>query len=176
MHVESCCFANLNLLLFCRSRSRWPRRCLSSLLLLACSRRSDSRVREKNLTRSSLTAALYYLHAWNRLCYCSWLHPKLRLHWAVGVPKWAGIAGALRHLHHGWRLRLIYLHPHIVKKVFLNLKRNILEKKNTTNLLTHWWSVSLFVLLTANKRWKLHRLTDRWMTDKWLEKWMTHFW
>ena len=25
------CFANLNLLLFCRTRSRWRRRCLSSL-------------------------------------------------------------------------------------------------------------------------------------------------
>ena len=25
VHVQSCCFANLNLLLFCRSR--WPRRC-----------------------------------------------------------------------------------------------------------------------------------------------------
>ena len=43
---------------------------------IACSRRSDSRAREKNsrrkkndgnLTRSPLTAALYYLNAWNRL-------------------------------------------------------------------------------------------------------------
>ena len=33
MHVQSCCFANLNLLLFCRSRCRRYRRCLSSLLL-----------------------------------------------------------------------------------------------------------------------------------------------
>ena len=32
MHVQSCCFANLNLLLFCRSRFRRCRRCLSSLL------------------------------------------------------------------------------------------------------------------------------------------------
>ena len=32
MHVQSCCFANLNLLLFCRSRCRCRRRCLSSLL------------------------------------------------------------------------------------------------------------------------------------------------
>ena len=31
MHVQSCCFANLNLLLFCRSRWRRRRRCLSSL-------------------------------------------------------------------------------------------------------------------------------------------------
>ena len=31
MHVQSCCFANLNLLLFCRSRCRHRRRCLSSL-------------------------------------------------------------------------------------------------------------------------------------------------
>ena len=30
MHVQSCCFANLNLLLFCRCRCR--RRCLSSLI------------------------------------------------------------------------------------------------------------------------------------------------
>ena len=29
---KSCCFANLNLLLFCRSHCRRPRRCLSSLL------------------------------------------------------------------------------------------------------------------------------------------------
>ena len=34
MHVQSCCFANLNLLLFCRSRWRRRRRCLSSLLSL----------------------------------------------------------------------------------------------------------------------------------------------
>ena len=32
MHVQSCCFANLNLLLFCRSRCRRRRRCLSSLI------------------------------------------------------------------------------------------------------------------------------------------------
>ena len=32
MHVQSCCFANPNLLLFCRSRLRRRRRCLSSLL------------------------------------------------------------------------------------------------------------------------------------------------
>ena len=31
MHVQSCCFANLNLLLFCRSGWRHRRRCLSSL-------------------------------------------------------------------------------------------------------------------------------------------------
>ena len=30
MHVQSCCFANLNLLLFCRSRWRRRRRYLSS--------------------------------------------------------------------------------------------------------------------------------------------------
>ena len=33
MHVQSCCFANLNLLLFCRSRCRRRCCCLSSLLL-----------------------------------------------------------------------------------------------------------------------------------------------
>ena len=32
MHVQSCCFANLNLLFFCRSRCRRRRRCLSSLM------------------------------------------------------------------------------------------------------------------------------------------------
>ena len=31
MHVQSCCFANLNLLLFCRSRWRRRRRCLVKL-------------------------------------------------------------------------------------------------------------------------------------------------
>ena len=34
MPMQSCCFANLNLLLFCRSRCRRRRRCLSSLLSL----------------------------------------------------------------------------------------------------------------------------------------------
>ena len=34
-HVQSCCFANINLLLFCRSRCRQSRRCLSSSLLLS---------------------------------------------------------------------------------------------------------------------------------------------
>ena len=33
MHVQSCCFPCLNLLLFCRSRCRHRRRCLSSLAL-----------------------------------------------------------------------------------------------------------------------------------------------
>ena len=32
MHVQTCCFANLNLFPFCRSRWRRRRRCLSSLL------------------------------------------------------------------------------------------------------------------------------------------------
>ena len=32
MHVKSCCFADLILLLFCRSRCRRRRRCLSSLI------------------------------------------------------------------------------------------------------------------------------------------------
>ena len=32
MHVQSCCFANVNILLFCRSRCRRRRRCLRSLL------------------------------------------------------------------------------------------------------------------------------------------------
>ena len=32
MHVQSCCFANLNLLLFFRSRRRLRRRCLSTLI------------------------------------------------------------------------------------------------------------------------------------------------
>ena len=31
MHVQSCCFANLNLLRFCRSRCRRRHRCLTSL-------------------------------------------------------------------------------------------------------------------------------------------------
>ena len=34
MHVQSCCFTKLNLLLFCPSRCRRGRCCLSSLLLL----------------------------------------------------------------------------------------------------------------------------------------------
>ena len=34
MHLQSCCFANLNLLFFCRSRWRRRRRCLSSLKAL----------------------------------------------------------------------------------------------------------------------------------------------
>ena len=33
MHVQSCCFANINLLLFNCSRCRRRRRCLNSLLL-----------------------------------------------------------------------------------------------------------------------------------------------
>ena len=32
MHVQSCCFSNLNLLVFCRSRCRRRRRCISSLM------------------------------------------------------------------------------------------------------------------------------------------------
>ena len=33
MHVQSCCFPYLNLFLFCRSRCRPRRRCLSSIML-----------------------------------------------------------------------------------------------------------------------------------------------
>ena len=38
-HVQSCCFASLNLLFFCRFRCRRRRRCLSSLSLLLKTRR-----------------------------------------------------------------------------------------------------------------------------------------
>ena len=34
-HVQSCCFARLNPLLFCRSRCRRRRRCLSSIVTMA---------------------------------------------------------------------------------------------------------------------------------------------
>ena len=34
MHLQACCFSNLNLLLFCRSRCRCRRRCLSSLMTI----------------------------------------------------------------------------------------------------------------------------------------------
>ena len=34
MHVQSCCFACLNLLLFCRSRCRRRRRCINSLFVI----------------------------------------------------------------------------------------------------------------------------------------------
>ena len=34
MHVQSCCFANPNLLLYCRSCCRLRRCCLSSLIVL----------------------------------------------------------------------------------------------------------------------------------------------
>ena len=37
MHVQSCCFTNLNLLLFCRSRWRRRGRCLSPLVASASS-------------------------------------------------------------------------------------------------------------------------------------------
>ena len=51
IHVHSCCFANLNLLLFCRSRWRLHRRCLSSLLPLRCRRRHLHRHRHRGLRR-----------------------------------------------------------------------------------------------------------------------------
>ena len=34
MQVQSCCFTNINLFLFCRSRCRRRRRCLSSLFMI----------------------------------------------------------------------------------------------------------------------------------------------
>ena len=51
IHVHSCCFANLNLLLFCRSRWRLHRRCLSSLLPLCCRRRHLHRHRHRHRGR-----------------------------------------------------------------------------------------------------------------------------
>ena len=36
MHVQSCCFANIKLLLFCRSRCLRRRRCFSSLIAEQC--------------------------------------------------------------------------------------------------------------------------------------------
>ena len=47
MHVQSCCFANLNLLRYCRSLRRRRRRCLSSLLTnpLVTSLRQKSELR-----------------------------------------------------------------------------------------------------------------------------------
>ena len=42
MHVQSCCFACLNLLLFCRARCRRLRRCINSLIRTLRSDNSDS--------------------------------------------------------------------------------------------------------------------------------------
>ena len=51
IYVHGCCFANLNLLLFCRSRWRHHRRCLSSLLPLRCRRRHLRRHRHRGRRR-----------------------------------------------------------------------------------------------------------------------------
>ena len=62
-HVQSCCFANLNLLPFCRSRCRRRRRCLSSRIKLC---RSLARttcsmtVGNPDLTASSYTFCLAF--------------------------------------------------------------------------------------------------------------------
>ena len=59
MHVQSCCFANLNLFFFCRSRCR--RRCLSSLWL--SSKNFSTMVTLRHT--SPLYLLLRYLHKWN---------------------------------------------------------------------------------------------------------------
>ena len=43
MQVQSCCFAYLNLLLFCRSRCRRRRRCLSFLIVVKKERKGEIR-------------------------------------------------------------------------------------------------------------------------------------
>ena len=48
MHVQSYCFANLNLLLFCRSRCRRRRRCLSSLITGHINIAWDARIKTKS--------------------------------------------------------------------------------------------------------------------------------
>ena len=48
MHVQSCCFANLKLLLFCRSRCRRSRRCLRSLVTIQGRRQNNTDLRRHN--------------------------------------------------------------------------------------------------------------------------------
>ena len=43
MHVQSCCFACLNLLLYCRSRCRRRRRCVNSLVIRTVRRMAHAR-------------------------------------------------------------------------------------------------------------------------------------
>ena len=60
MHVQSCCFANLNLLLFCRSRCRHRRRCLSSLI--------DKTERRISFSRLMYELVLSFSSALSLLC------------------------------------------------------------------------------------------------------------
>ena len=55
MHVQSCCFASLNLLVFFRSRCRQRRRCLSSLL--ACEQALHLECQAKKASRERATLA-----------------------------------------------------------------------------------------------------------------------
>ena len=61
MHAQSCCFANLNLLLFCRSRCRRHRRCLSSILSKNCATRVTWRQTSPLLLSSTWAGADYLI-------------------------------------------------------------------------------------------------------------------
>ena len=64
MHVQSCCFANLNLFLFCRSGCRRCRRCLSSLLGTLRSDDGDGNWNfKKIIVKISKTTTLHVHHA-----------------------------------------------------------------------------------------------------------------
>ena len=61
MHVQSCCSADLNLLLFCRSRCRRRRRCLSSLPFLAINSLPDWSYRSFCLARCKAPGNIWVL-------------------------------------------------------------------------------------------------------------------
>ena len=66
MHVQSCCFADLNLLLFCLSRCRRRRRCINSLVFFHFR------------TGFRFVHSLYH-HQWTKLAVCCAVDPVLLL-------------------------------------------------------------------------------------------------
>ena len=145
--MQSCWFAFLNLLLLCCSRWRRRRRCLIKLPIIVVDCTPSSVSIEPWVSRGGE----------NRGCIET---PKPRLETEpnslILLKKYFQISSE----HFGQKKLPICL---LIKWRLINL--------NIT-----WWSVSLFVRLTANEQWKLNWLTDRWMTDNWLGNWITHFW
>ena len=67
MHVQSCCFVNLNLLLCCRSCCLRRRCCLSSLMTNKCTKMRDARAKSLSLFATTIFSATQAT-AWQQCC------------------------------------------------------------------------------------------------------------
>ena len=76
MHVQSCCFANLNPLLFCRSHCGHRRRCLSSLCWFTAEVTAAMLVNKTEFLCSLETKLYFFMQILRTTNHVKWLRTK----------------------------------------------------------------------------------------------------